>query len=101
MNPTTTKSEAKQARVDFDRHFDGNDHVLKFGLRYNQTTLEYQSSEWWLSLAPGTNPASLPHMDAVAKYADFKVRGAGPATSGWTASAPGRRICQVACRLPD
>jgi len=80
MNPTRTKSEAKQARVDFDRHFAGHDHVLKFGLRYNETSLEHNSSEWWLSLAPGTDPASLPHMDAVAKYNDFKVRGSGPNT---------------------
>jgi len=76
MNPTYNKNVAKQARVDVDRHFASNDHVLKFGVRYNQTQMQHRSTEWWLSRDAGTLPSDLPNMDSVGRYVDYKLRGA-------------------------
>jgi len=81
MNPTANRDEEKQARIDVDRHFQGNDHVLKFGMRYNDRTMERISSEWWLSRQSGTSASDLPHLDSVAKWVDFKVSGARPGTA--------------------
>jgi len=81
MNPTSNKNTAKQARLDVDRHFDSNDHVLKFGVRYNETEMDYRSSEWWLSRNGATTlPSALPRMSDVVAYRDYKLRGAAAGT---------------------
>jgi len=74
-NDTFGIDEEKQARLDVDRHFSSNDHVLKFGLRHNERAMDRVSSEWWLSRDANTPASALPHMDTVADYIKFKVRG--------------------------
>jgi len=82
MNPTSNKDEETQFRLDVDRHFSSNDHVLKFGARHNERTMDRISSEWWLSRQPGTAALDLPHLDSVADWVDFEVSGAKAGTPG-------------------
>jgi len=82
MNPTSNKDEETQFRFDVDRHFSGHDHVLKFGLRHNDRTMDRVSSEWWLSRQAGTRAVDLPHLDSVADWVDFEVSGARAGTPG-------------------
>jgi len=74
-DPTRNRSQDKQARVDVDRHFAGNDHVLKFGLRYNDHTMERSTSLQFL-LNDGSVPVSqLPDLTHVLGSVRFRVPG--------------------------
>jgi len=42
--PSYDQDQEKQARIDVDRHFANNDHVLKFGARYNDHTKDRVAS---------------------------------------------------------
>jgi len=73
--PTRNRSEDKQVRVDFDRHFPGTDHILKFGLRHNDHTMERAASLQFL-LNDGSIPtAQLPDLTHVLGSVKFKVPG--------------------------
>jgi len=80
MNPSSNKDEEKQFRFDVDRHFSGNDHVLKFGLRHNDRTMDRVFGLWRLYREEGIPASSLPHLDSVAEWIDFKVSGARAGT---------------------
>jgi len=75
--PARDLNSEKQARLDVDRHFANNEHVLKFGLRYNDTKTERGERQIWLNRQAGVDPMALPTLADVAKYHDFKVKGAG------------------------
>jgi len=64
--------------LDIDRHFANNDHVLKFGLRYNDTKTERAESQIWLNRQAGVAATALPTLADVFQYHKFKVSGAGP-----------------------
>jgi len=73
--PTHNRSQDKQVRVDFDRHFAGSDHVLKFGLRYNDQKMERAASLQFL-LNDGSVPTTqLPNLTDVLGRVRFKVPG--------------------------
>jgi len=74
-DPTRNRSQDKQARVDVDRHFADNDHVLKFGLRYNDHKMERSASLQFL-LNDGSVPVSqLPDLTHVLGSVRFRVPG--------------------------
>jgi len=70
--------EEKQARIDFERNFADNDHVLKFGLRYNEHVKERAITSLWLVNDDDNRPTALPGLAGVHQYFDWKVKGAGP-----------------------
>jgi len=76
MRPSHDSERNKQARLDVDRHFANNDHVLKFGARYDDRLVEREASQWRLNRGAGVNPRDLPGLDSVAAYTRFKVSGA-------------------------
>jgi len=74
-DPAHNRSQEKQARVDFDRHFSGNDHILKFGLRYNDHMMERSTSLQFL-FNDGTIPTTqLPDLTSVLGSVRFRVPG--------------------------
>jgi len=75
LTPSYNRDEEKQARVDIDRHFTGNDHVLKFGLRYNERKMDRTSGQQLLQRGAGTPASALPSLDGIHRLVDFKVRG--------------------------
>jgi len=75
VRPSRDQDREKQARVDFDRHFAGNDHVLKFGLRYNDRSKDRVATQWRLQRESGTSPADIPGLDSAWRYFDFKLSG--------------------------
>jgi len=81
MQPNWNNAKEKQARLDVDRAFAGSDNTLKFGLRYNEHTLDRIARQTRLNRdASTTPPNALPGLDSAYRHVDFKVRGAGPAT---------------------
>jgi len=78
MRPARDMNSERQARLDIDRHFANNDHVLKFGLRYNDTKTERAESQIWLNRQAGVAATALPTLADVFQYHKFKVSGAGP-----------------------
>jgi len=79
MQPNWNEATEKQARIDIDRAFSGSEHKLKFGLRYNDHTLDRVARQWRLNRDAGTTPpTALPGLDSAYRYVDFKVRGANP-----------------------
>jgi len=77
------RDKENQARLDFDRHFTGNDHVLKFGLRYNDHTRERIASSWQLQRIDGNDLSGItPTLADVVKYNRYHVaRAPGSAPS--------------------
>jgi len=73
--PESNRDRQTQARVDFDRHFAGNDHVLKFGLRYNNRKMDRSAGQWQLQRAPGTAVTDLPSLERVYGMMDYSVAG--------------------------
>jgi len=70
--------DEKQARIDFERSFFDRDHVLKFGLRYNDHRKQRIASSWWLDSDEDATPiSSLPSLADVHQYFDWHVSGAG------------------------
>jgi len=72
------RDEEKQARIDFDRNFSGNDHILKFGLRYNEHDKERIIRSSWLINDDVNRPSALPSLAEVYKYVDWNLPGAAP-----------------------
>jgi len=95
MNPSSNKDEEKQFRVDVDRHFSGNDHVLKFGLRHNDRTMERIFNEWRLQRQANTSASSLPHLDDMVEWIDFEVSGAQAGTPGKLLSANRNKTWEI------
>jgi len=95
MNPSSNKDEEKQFRFDVDRHFSGNDHVLKFGLRHNDRTMERIFNEWRLMREAGTPASSLPHLDDMVEWIDFEVSGAQAGTPDKLLSANRRKTWEM------
>jgi len=79
FTPSKDRDRESHARVDFERYFAGNDHKLKFGLRYNSRSKDrIQIASQALRL---TGPANMvPNLGAVYDYVDFHVSGASPGT---------------------
>jgi len=83
FTPSIDRDRENQARVDFERYFAGNEHRLKFGLRYNSRTKDrIQVASQALRLSdPANIPAHMvPNLGTVADYVDFHVSGAAPGT---------------------
>jgi len=76
MAPQHNRDNEKQARVDFERHFSGNDHVLKFGVRYNERKMDRAAGLVLLRRDPGLLPSALPSLESVYRLVDFHVPGA-------------------------
>jgi len=95
MQPNRNQAKETQARIDVDRAFAGSDHTLKFGLRYNEHTLDRIARQTRLNRdASTTPPNTLPGLDSAYRHVDFKVRGAGPDT-------PSRMLTVDASRMLD
>jgi len=95
MNPSSNKDEEKQFRVDVDRYFSGNDHVLKFGVRHNDRTMDRIFNEWRLMRETGTPASSLPHLDGMVEWIDFEVSGAQAGTPDKLLSADRRKTWEM------
>jgi len=76
MAPQKNRDNEKQIRVDVKRHFADNDHVLKFGVRYNERKMDHSAGFTLLRRDPGLLPNALPGLDSVYKLVDFRVKGA-------------------------
>jgi len=72
--PSYDQDQEKQARVDVSRYFAGNDHVLKFGARYNDHTKDRVASQWRLQ-RDGVPATSLPGLDSAYMYLPYRVKG--------------------------
>jgi len=75
MRPSNDSERNKQFRLDVDRHFASNDHVLKFGLRHDDRTTARVGTQWRLNRSAGTNPRDLPGLDSIMAHTRFKVSG--------------------------
>jgi len=78
MRPARDMNSEKQARLDVDRHFANNDHVLKFGLRHSESKTERAERQIWLNRQAGVAATDLPTLADVYQHHKFKVSGAGP-----------------------
>jgi len=76
MAPQYNRDNEKQARIEFERHFSATDHVLKFGLRYNERKMERAAGLVLLRRDPGLLPSALPSLESVYRLVDFNVPGA-------------------------
>jgi len=77
MIPSMDEDEDRRARFDVERYFAGSDHVLKFGLRYNDHRKDRSSGQLVLARV-GVPATALPSLDGLHQYVNFKVKGAGP-----------------------
>jgi len=75
LTPSHNRDEEKQARIDFERHFAGNEHVLKFGLRHNQRKMERASGQQLLQRSAGTPASAVPSLAGIHRLVDFNVSG--------------------------
>jgi len=75
---TLDEDEENQARVDVKRYFDGNEHALKFGLRYTDHSWERSGSSQELNIVDNTPEGrlSVPNLSSVHNYVRYKVSGA-------------------------
>jgi len=94
MAPQYNRDNEKQARVDFERHFSGNDHVLKFGARYNERKMDRAAGLVLLRRDPGLLPSALPGLESV-----YRLVCQGPITDihGGQAFVPGRVYARRQC----
>jgi len=67
--------QEKQARVDVRRDFSGNDHVLKFGVRYSDHQTEHSLNQRWLLRDDAVPASALPSLDGLHNWVDFNVPG--------------------------
>jgi len=75
MFPSRNKDTDKQFRIDVNRYFTGNEHVLKFGVRHNDRVMDRWENLRILRRDAGVLPSELPGLDSVATLVDFKVPG--------------------------
>jgi len=94
MIPSMDRDQDRRARVDVAHYFAGNDHVLKFGLRYNEHTKDRSAGQMVLSRA-GVPASALPGLDGLHSYVDFKVKGSGPDTPSRMLSVDKRRFLET------
>jgi len=94
MIPSMDRDQDHQARMDFERYFSGNDHVLKFGLRYNNRKKDRSSGQLVLSRT-GVPASALPNLEGLHSYVDFKVKGAGPNTPSRMLSVDKNRFLET------
>jgi len=75
MFPSRNKDTDKQFRVDVNRYFSGNGHVLKFGVRHNDRVMDRWENLRILRRDPGVLPSQVPGLERVFTLVDFKVPG--------------------------
>jgi len=94
MIPSMDRDQDRRVRLDVERHFADNDHVLKFGLRYNDHTKDRSAGQMVLSRA-GIPASALPSLDGLNSYVDFKVKGSGPDTPSRMLSVDKNRFLET------
>jgi len=88
--------QENQARLDFDRHFAGNEHVLKFGLRYNDHTRKRTSSNWVLERIDGNDLSAIqPTLADVVNYYRYQLAGAPDSAPSRLMSADLAKVWEV------
>jgi len=70
--------EEKQARIDIERRFFDAEHVLKFGLRYNEHGKERGIVSRWLQIDDPARPSLVPSLAEVYHYYPWHISGANP-----------------------